>query len=100
MTQSNSEIKKYTQISISLAYFFVPFMASALNLSLPSIGREFGANIYLLSWVTTGYMLAAAVFLIPFGRLADIRGRRKMFFWGVTLLSFSALLCGDRKSVV
>ncbi|KJS88415.1 MAG: MFS transporter [Peptococcaceae bacterium BICA1-8] len=94
MTQPDPAIRKYTQITISIAYFFVPFMASALNLSLPSIGREFGANIYLLSWVTTGYILAAAVLLIPFGRLSDIRGRKKIFFWGVTLLSFSALLCG------
>jgi len=88
MPQSDIMIKKYTQITISIAFFFVPFMGSALNLSLPSIGKEFDANIYLLSWVTTGYILAAAVLLIPFGLYRISKGEGSFSFWGLLCFPF------------
>lgn len=94
MHMSNQTLKRYTQFTISLAFFFVPFMGGSLNLALPAISKEFASNVYLLSWVTTGYILASAAFLIPFGRVADIRGKRRLFAWGIGLLTFSALLCG------
>jgi EmrB/QacA subfamily drug resistance transporter len=46
----------------------------------------------LLGWVATLYLLAAAVFLLPFGRLADIYGRKKVFVWGVVLFTGASLL--------
>ena len=93
MPQPTATVKKYSQITISLGSFFVPFMLSALNLALPAIGQEFHTSVYLLSWVTSGYILAAAAFLVPFGRFADINGRRKIYLYGISLFSFSALLC-------
>jgi len=50
-------------------------MGSSINVALPSIGREFSMDAVLLSWVATSYLLAAAMFLVPFGKLADIEGR-------------------------
>ena len=60
---------------VMLSSFLTPFMASAINVALPSISREFSMSAVLLTWVATSYLLAAAAFLVPFGRLADIRGR-------------------------
>jgi len=37
-----------------------------------------------LSWVATAYLLAAAAFLVPFGRIADIRGRKRIILFGNT----------------
>ena len=39
-------------------------------------------NAVLLGWVATAYLLAAAMFLVPFGRLADIHGRKRVFTYG------------------
>jgi MFS family permease len=61
-------------IVATLAAFFTPFMASAINIAIPSIGSEFSADVILLSWIPTAYLLAAAVFAVPFGRIADIYG--------------------------
>jgi len=72
--------------------FLTPFMGSALNIALPRIGAEFALNAVALGWVATSYMLAAAVFLVPFGRLADIVGRRKIFTCGVILYTAASLL--------
>ena len=75
-----------------MASFLTPFMASAVNIALPTIGQEFEMDAVLLSWVATSYLLAAAMFLVPFGRLADLVGRKRVFLYGMavfTLLSFA-----------
>ncbi len=76
-----------------LASFLTPFMSSAINIALPSIGSEFSLNAVVLGWVSTSYLLAAAMFLVPFGRLADIVGRKKLFVVGLALYSAGSLLC-------
>lgn len=48
----------------------------------------------LLSWVATSYLLAAAMFLVPFGRIADIHGRKKVFALGTATFTVASLLAG------
>jgi EmrB/QacA subfamily drug resistance transporter len=67
-------------------------MGSSVNLALPSIAKEFGINAVVLSWVATSYLLAAAVSLVPFGRLADIYGRKKIFTYGITIFTIASFL--------
>jgi len=69
----------------TLTAFLTPFMGSAITIALPSIGREFDMDAILLSWVATSYLLASTIFLLPFGRLADIYGRKRVYQWGVFL---------------
>ena len=73
--------------------FFTTFMASAVNIALPSIGREFNLDVIALSWVATSYMLTSASLLIPFGRLADIHGRHKIFTLGTIIFTLGSFLC-------
>src|SRR4030043_2072107 len=80
-------------IVAGLAAFLAPFMGASVNIALPSIGREFKADAVLLGWVATAYILAAAVFLVPFGKLADIHGRKKIFLSGIFLYTAASLLC-------
>jgi EmrB/QacA subfamily drug resistance transporter len=69
-------------------------MGSAINIALPTIGSEFSATAIAISWVATAYLLTVAIFLIPFGRLADIYGRKRIFLSGIILFAFASLLCG------
>ncbi len=78
----------------TLTSFMTPFVGSSINIALPAIGKTFDMNAVLLGWVATTYLLAAAIFLIPFGRLADIYGRKKVFAWGVVTMTLSSLICG------
>jgi EmrB/QacA subfamily drug resistance transporter len=78
----------------AMASFLTPFMGSSINIALPTIGREFAAGAFSLSWITTAYLLAAAAFLVPMGRLADIRGRRRVFLAGMVGYTAVSLLCG------
>ncbi|HUW42685.1 MAG TPA: MFS transporter, partial [Thermoplasmata archaeon] len=87
-----SEKKSVLAISV-MSSFFTPFMASSVNVALPSISSEFSMNAFLLSWVATSYLLSAAVFLVPFGRIADIRGRKIVFLTGTWIFIISSILC-------
>jgi EmrB/QacA subfamily drug resistance transporter len=84
--------KRATLLAATLASFLTPFMGSSTNVALPSIGREFSMDAVLLSWVPTSYLLAAAMFLVPFGRIADIHGRKKVFLYGTTLFTLASVL--------
>jgi EmrB/QacA subfamily drug resistance transporter len=78
----------------TVASFLTPFMGAAVNIALPSIGERFDMDAVLLSWVATGYLLAAAVFMIPFGRLADLIGRKRVFLWGMVVLTVLSVALG------
>lgn len=97
MTDYNT--RKYALFSAVMASFLTPFMGSAVNLAIPAIGRDFNSGALLLSWVVTSYILASASFLVPFGRLADIIGRKRVFISGIIIFSITAIMCGLSWSI-
>ena len=78
-------------IVVTLSAFLAPFMASALNVALPVIGREFSIDAVLLGWIATSYILAAAMFLLPFGRIGDLWGRKRVFLLGMIVYAAGSL---------
>ena len=92
-SRMNSNIsKKVVLLVATLGSFLTAFMGSSVNIALPSIGKEFTLDAILLSWVATSYILAAAVSLVPFGRIADIRGRKRIFTYGILIFTVSSFL--------
>ena len=84
--------RRIVLIIATLAAFLTPFMSSAVNIALPSIAAEFALDAVSLSLVASSYLLATAMFLVPFGRYADIYGRKRIFTLGVIIFTVSALL--------
>ena len=91
--------KRVVLFIATLSSFLTPFMGSAITVALPSIGREFAVNAVSLGWVNTAYLLAAAMFLVPFGRIADIYGRKKIFTCGMVVFAFSLFLSANSTSL-
>jgi EmrB/QacA subfamily drug resistance transporter len=85
-------LKRSVLLVATFAAFLTPFLGSAVNLALPSIGKELHADAIGLSWVISSFILSSAVFLLPFGRLADIIGRKKVFSLGIMLFTISTFL--------
>jgi EmrB/QacA subfamily drug resistance transporter len=81
-------------VSLSAASFMVPFMGSAINLALPNIGNHFNMNAVTLTWVATSYLITTAILQIPFAKMADMLGRKKMFFVGILVFSIGTFCCG------
>jgi MFS family permease len=63
------EPQKIALLIAVLAGFLTPFDLSAVNIALPTIGSEFSMDAVSLGWVATAYLLASAVFLVPFNQL-------------------------------
>ena len=81
-------------LALCFASFLVPFMGSAINLSLPQIGKSFSMGAISQSWIATIYLITTAIFQVPFARLADMFGRKKTFILGLMLFGISTFLSG------
>lgn len=92
--------KRAALLVATLTSFLTPFMGSSVNIALPSIGREFAMDAVLLGWVATAYLLSAAMFLVPFGRIADIYGRKRIFTYGIFIFALSSFLSAIAPSAV
>jgi len=77
----------------TLSAFITPFMGSSVNVALPVMAQDLSMTALTLSWVPSSFLLAAAITLVPLGRLADIFGRKKFFFWGAIIFTLASLLC-------
>jgi len=94
-----STTRRVAVLVATCSSFLTPFMGSSLNIALPSIGREFSIGALVLGWISTAYLLASAMFLVPFGKLADLRGRKRIFVWGLVVYGIGSLLSGLAPSV-
>jgi len=91
-TCSSTNIRRCALVIATLTSFLPPFMASSINIALPAIGAEFSMDAILLGWIATSYLLSAAVFMVPFGKIADIYGMKKVFFIGLFIFTASSLV--------
>jgi len=96
--ENNSSARIPALIIAVIASFFTPFMGSAINIALPAIGSEFLTDAILLSWIPTSFILASAIFAVPFGRIADIYGMKKVFTYGMIIFTIASFLCAVAPS--
>lgn len=68
--------------------------STVVNVALPRIGREFGADLAVLQWTVNAYLLTLAGLLLVGGALGDRFGRRRIFVLGVVWFAVGSLLCG------
>jgi MFS family permease len=74
--------KRAALLVATLGACLTPFGGFSVIIVLPSIGKEFAMDAISLSWVVTAYLLTTAIFLVPFGRIADLYGRKRIFTYG------------------
>lgn len=79
-------------ISVTIASFIATYIAAAFNIALPAIGRELEMASNQLPWIAGLFALTTAVLLVPFGRLADIYGKKKIFVSGLGFLLLFAVM--------
>src|SRR6266550_8783790 len=65
---------------------------SALNVALPQIEKDFDAQVSTVQWVVNGYALVFGVLIVTGGRIADLFGRRRIFFVGSAIFVAFSLL--------
>ena len=71
---------------------------TALNVALPSIEKAFDSDVSTVQWVINAYALVFGMVIVTGGRLADMFGRRRVFFIGTTIFMLMSLLAGAAQN--
>lgn len=82
------KVHKATLPVIALSLMTVVSAVAGLNLALPSIARELGANQTQLTWIVDAYTVVFAGLLLFAGALSDKYGRRKVLLIGLAIYIF------------
>lgn len=83
--------QKATIFVVIITSFIATFTGSALNLSIPAMSKAFNVSAATIGWIVTSAMLTPAALAVPFGRLADITEKRRIFILGLLIFSVSSL---------
>jgi EmrB/QacA subfamily drug resistance transporter len=84
----------------SVAVFMGFLDVTIVNIAFPDIRASFPhSSLAGLSWVLNAYNVVFAALLVPAGRVADIVGRRRLFFIGLLTFLAASAACGAAGSV-
>jgi len=84
--------------SIGLGLFLVVADQSGINIALPRIAEEFGADLPTAQWIALGYILVTSITYMPLGRLSDIVGRKAVYMGGFAVFITGALVGGTAEA--
>ncbi|HEY7859006.1 MAG TPA: DHA2 family efflux MFS transporter permease subunit [Candidatus Nanopelagicales bacterium] len=100
-TVTRGRLSETTVLLVASFGAFLAFLdATIVNVAFPSIQTSFaGTSISELSWILNAYNIVFAAFLIVFGRLADLVGRRRMFVAGIALFTVASAVCAAAPTV-
>jgi MFS family permease len=92
--------RRWKVLLVTAVASFMAFLdVTIVNVAFPSIREEFpDASVAGLSWVLNAYNIVFAALLVPAGRLADLVGRRRVFFIGGAVFLVASALCGWRPA--
>jgi EmrB/QacA subfamily drug resistance transporter len=91
---SEANRKWWTLAAVSFGLFMIMLDNTVVNVALPSIQEDLGADLSQLQWIVTGYALSFAALMLIGGKLADAYGRRRLFVLGIVVFTGASLWCG------
>jgi EmrB/QacA subfamily drug resistance transporter len=84
--------------AMAISVFVVANDVTALSVALPQIEQDFDSDVTTVQWVVSAYALVFGVLIVTGGRLADMLGRRRVFFMGAGIFAAFSLLAGAAQS--
>jgi EmrB/QacA subfamily drug resistance transporter len=94
-------VKRGTSLALAamaISVFVVANDVTALSVALPQIEQDFDSDVTTVQWVVSAYALVFGVLIVTGGRLADMLGRRRIFFIGAGIFAGFSLLAGAAQS--
>ena len=85
---------------VGIGTFMSTLVSSSINVSLPPISNFFGVSFSAVAWVSLAYLLTTTSLLLPFGRAADIIGRRSVYILGFFIFIAGSTLCAVSSSIL
>jgi MFS transporter, DHA2 family, multidrug resistance protein len=93
------EHKYLIAVAVVLAALMQVIDSSIVNVALPDMMGNLGANLDEIAWVSTGYILASVIVIPLTGFLGDLFGRKRYFVGSIALFTISSFLCGASHSL-
>ena len=84
--------------AMAVSVFVIANDVTALSVALPEIEQDFDSDVTTVQWVINAYALVFGVLIVTGGRLADMLGRRRVFFIGAAIFAGFSLLAGAAQS--
>lgn len=103
MAEPPQRLERSTVVALAamaMAVFVIANDVTALSVALPDIESDFDADVGTVQWVISAYALIFGVLIVTGGRLADLFGRRRVFFIGAAIFAFFSLLGALAPSVI
>jgi EmrB/QacA subfamily drug resistance transporter len=83
---------------MSMSVFVIANDFSAINVAIPTMEKDFSTDVNTIQWVVNAYALTFGVMIVTGGRLADMFGRRRAFFFGTAIFASISALGGAAQS--
>jgi MFS family permease len=80
-------------VTLTGAAFLNTMSNQAVVIILPTIGRDLDIPAARQQWIVSAYSLTFGCFLLLWGRIADVVGKKKVFIWGSTWVCLTTLVC-------
>ena len=84
--------------AMAMSVFVIANDLTALSVALPQIEQDFDSDVSTVQWVVSAYALVFGVLIVTGGRLADMLGRRRIFFIGAAIFAAFSVLGGAAQS--
>ncbi len=97
MTMTEERLDKAAvlgMIAMGVAVLVVANDFTSLSVALPAIEKAFSTDITTVQWIINGYAMVFGVAIVTGGRLADMFGRRLVFFVGTAIFAAFSLIGG------
>lgn len=82
---SDDNYKWRVFVAVGLSFFTSVMAMSMVFVALPNMASSFDVTLKSIGWVVIVESLIIAATLLPFGRLADVVGRRRIHLIGLTI---------------
>ncbi len=97
-TGTNQE-KRTALFAVAIANLLVMVALTPMTVVLPSIARDMDVGITTASWALTSFLLTLVALLLTAGRLGDLFGHQRIFFWGTLIYTASGTLGGFAQDI-
>jgi len=91
--------KWYVMSAVGMGIFLGTIDGSIVNIALPTLVRVFNTNFPTVQWVVLAYLATVTTFMLSIGRLADMSGKKRIYFSGFIIFTIGSALCGFAPSI-
>lgn len=101
MEQTSDKIYKNRMLilfNVVLMTFMATLDSSIVNVALPKMSEKLSVSTESIAWIVSSYLIVIAGSILIFGRLGDLKGKTRVFNYGIIVFTFGSLLCGITSS--